>query len=167
MKNEIEYLIDLKKLDRFESIAFQKAYEKVKKNIRVFEAELRSKIASEIKKEEIDKIKKRLEKNITVRLEKQYKDKYDSKLKELDSLIYTNEEEKKRLNSQWKYVDEIRSKQKMSKFNRYKFEVKEALEYRLKHPDITIRELHKKFVPEISLSTFHNYTKRFEVIKNE
>ncbi len=165
MKNDVEYLVDLKKLDRFESIAFQKAYDKVKKDVRVFEAELRSKIACEIKKEEIDKIKKKLEKNITVRLEKQFKEIHDKKMIELKQAIYRARGEEERAKEQWNYVSDT-VRRKYSKFPKYKHKIIEALEYQLKHPKTTIRALHKKFIPEIALSTFHDYTKRFEVVKS-
>lgn len=165
MKNEVEYLIDLKKLDRFESIAFQKAYDKVKKDVRVFEAELRSKIATEIKKEEVDKIKKQLEKNITVRLEKHYQEIHDKKMIELEKLIQENKFEKEYLDGQLNYIrNNVRKK--YSKFPQYKHKVIEALEYKLENPQVTIRELHKRFVPEISLSTFYEYTKKVEIVKS-
>lgn len=157
MKEETEYLIDLKKLDRFETIAFQKAYEKVKKDVRVFEAELRQRIAQEVYQEEYKKIKKRLEKDISVRLEKQYKEKYKERMIELEHLIRINKQEKQRLEKQWEYLSKVQPKK--DSYHRYKYQIADAIEYQ-KENDVTVRYLHQKFCPQIALSTFHSYMKR-------
>lgn len=165
MKNKVEYLVDLQKLDRFESIAFQKAYDKVKKDVRIFEAELRSKIASEIKKETLDKIKNQLTKDITVRLEKHYKEEHSKKMVELDHLIHETRMEKDYVLSLLEHVRE-NVKRKYNKFPIHKHQVVEAVKYRFAHPETTIRKLHQKFVPEVALSTFHEYLKKYDMVQS-
>lgn len=157
MENEVEYLIDLKKLDRFESIAFQKAYEKVKKDVRVFEAELRSKIAIEIKKEETDKIKDQLEKKLTVRLEKQF-------AKRLLDLEKREEQVKNEREQLEKLIEEFHIKRKASRkvstFWHKKTDIATFALFKIKYPSLTFRDIHEHFLSDISLSTLYKHFKQ-------
>lgn len=162
MKKEVEYLIDLKNLNTYESIAFQKAYNKVKKDVHVFEAELRNKIAQEIYQEEKQKIREQVIKETTVRLEKQWEEKYKEKMDEANLLIQQNKEEQKILAEQWEYVSSVRKNDKTGIAHYQIEEIKKARKYKIGHPWVTVRKLHKMFVPEIALSTFHKYLKIIE-----